>query len=156
VDLFRGSQAAELRARRGLRLLIFGVNKQMKIRDENTDDKGSVMSEESVALLEFEEVRQEYEAKDAIGIPMSVRERYEKALTEKRSRIRMEQKTKNAKRLGEILMEAKALDQERLQQGLAEQRLRGKKELLGEVLLSLDLIKEEALLAGLRVQASEN
>jgi len=118
--------------------------------------KGGVMPEERVALLEFEQVRQEYEAKDAIGIPMSVRERYEKTLTEKRGRIRVEQETKNGKRLGEILMEAGALDQERLQQGLAEQRLRGRKELLGEVLLSLDLIKEEALLAALRMQACTN
>ena len=68
----------------------------------------------------------------------------------------MEQKRKNAKRLGEILMEAGVLDQERLQQGLAEQRLRGNGGLLGEVLLSLDLIKEEDLLSALRVQASEN
>jgi len=118
--------------------------------------KGDVMPEERVALLEFEEVRQEYEAKDAIGIPMSVRERYEKALTEKRGRIRVEQKRKNAKRLGEILMEAGVLDQEQVQQGLAEQRLRGNGELLGEVLLSLDLIKEEALLSALHMQASEN
>lgn len=114
------------------------------------------MPEERVALLEFEQVRQEYEAKDAIGIPMSVRERYEKALTEKRSRIRVEQKRKNAKRLGEILMEAGVLDQEQLQQGLAEQRLRGRKELLGEVLLSLDLIKEETLLSALRKQGNGN
>jgi len=118
--------------------------------------KGDVMPEERVALLEFEEVRQEYEAKDAIGIPMSVRERYEKALTEKRGRIRVEQKRKNGKRLGEILVEARVLDQERLQQGLAEQQLRGKKELLGEVLLSLDLIKEEALLSALHMQACAN
>jgi len=101
-------------------------------------------------------VRQEYEAKDAIGIPMSVRERYEKALTEKRGRIREERNVKVGKRLGEILMEAGVLDGKRLQQGLAEQRLRRNKELLGEVLLSLDLIKEEDLLSALRMQASEN
>jgi len=114
------------------------------------------MPEERVALLEFEEVRQEYKAKDAIGIPMSVRERYEKALTEKRDRIRVEQKRKNGKRLGEILVETRVLDEKRLQQGLAEQRLRGNGELLGEVLLSLDLIKEEALLSALRMQACTN
>jgi len=48
------------------------------------------------------------------------------------------------------------LDQEALQRGLAEQRLRGKKELLGEDLLSLDLIKQEALLEALQKQARVN
>jgi hypothetical protein len=48
------------------------------------------------------------------------------------------------------------LDQEGLQQALAEQQQRGKGELLGEVLTTLGLIKEETLLSALRMQASEN
>jgi hypothetical protein len=111
---------------------------------------------EQVTVPELEEVREEYQRKDAIGIPMSERERYEKALAEIRGRIREERKGKVGKRLGEILMETGALDQEALEQGLAEQRLRQSKELLGEVLLSLNLVMEEALLSALNMQAIKN
>jgi len=108
------------------------------------------------ALLEFEEVRQEYKEKDAIGIPMSVRERYERALAEIRDRIRKIRQGRPGKRLGELLIEQGALDQEGLQQALTAQQQRGKGELLGEVLVALGLIKEEALLSALRKQLSEN
>jgi hypothetical protein len=59
------------------------------------------MLAEKVALLEFEEVRQEYAVEDALGIPMSVRERYERALAEIRERIREARQGKSGKRLGE-------------------------------------------------------
>ena len=108
-----------------------------------------------VALLEFEEVRQEYAVQDARGIPMSVRERYEKALAEMRFRIREARNGRTGKKLGELLVEQGVLDQEMLQQGLAEQRERRNGELLGEVLLGLGLIKEEVLLSALHTQASE-
>jgi len=39
---------------------------------------------------------------------------------------------------------------------LADQHLRANGELLGEILLSLNLVKEEALLEALRRQASAN
>jgi len=104
----------------------------------------------------FEAVYALYRSEETRGIPMSVRERYEKALAEIRRQIREERSAGTGKKLGEILIEAGALDQEKLQRGLAEQQLRGNKELLGEVLLSLGLIKEEALLSALRTQASEN
>jgi len=58
--------------------------------------------------------------------------------------------------LGELLVEQGVLDQERLQQALAEQQQRGKGELLGEVLEALGLIKEETLLSALSLQAKEN
>lgn len=109
-----------------------------------------------MTVLELEEVREEYRSKDAIGIPMSVRERYEKALAEIRCRIREGRKGEVGKRLGEILVETGALDQATLQRGLAEQQLRGNGELLGEVLLSLNLIEEETLLSALHMQASTN
>jgi len=109
-----------------------------------------------IAILEFEEAREEYRRKDAIGIPMSVREWYENALSKIRSRIREERNTEGGKRLGEILVDSGLLDQEALQQGLAEQRLRGNGELLGEVLLSLNLIEEETLLSALHMQTSTN
>jgi hypothetical protein len=114
------------------------------------------MLAERVALLEFEEVRQEYAVKDARGIPMSVHERYRNALDEMRFKIREARNGKTGKRLGELLVEQGVLDQEGLQQALTEQRQRGKGELLGEVLTTLGLIKEETLLSALRMQASEN
>ena len=87
---------------------------------------------------------------------MSVREWYEKALTGIRRRIRKRRDDEGGKRLGEILVSSGALDQGALQQGLAEQQLRGNEELLGEVLLSLDLIEAKTLLPALHRQASTN
>jgi len=111
---------------------------------------------ERTAVLEFEQVRQDYAVKDARGIPMSVHERYRKALAEMRFEIREARNGRAGKRLGDLLVEQGVLDQEKLQQALAEQRQRGKGELLGEVLTTLGLIKEEALLSALNIQASEN
>jgi len=111
---------------------------------------------ERTAVLEFEEVRQDYAVKDARGIPMSVHERYRNALAEMRFKIREARNGANGKRLGELLVEQGVLDQETLQQALAEQHQRGKGELLGEVLTTLGLIKEETLLSALRLQAKEN
>jgi hypothetical protein len=114
------------------------------------------MLAEKVALLEFEQVRQEYAVKDARGIPMSVHDRYRNALAEMRFRIRKTRNGKTGKRLGELLVEQGVLDQEELQQALGEQQQRGKGELLGEVLLSLNLIEKKVLVATLNMQASEN
>ena len=114
------------------------------------------MLAERVALLEFEQVRQEYAVKDARGIPMSVHDRYRNALAEMRFKIREARNGRAGKRLGELLVEQGVLDQEGLQQALAEQRQKGKGKLLGEVLVALGLIKEEALLSALRMQASWN
>jgi len=111
---------------------------------------------EKTAVLEFEEVRQEYAVKDARGIPMSVHERYRNALAEMRFKIREARNGEKGKRLGELLVEQGVLDQEKLQQALAEQQHRGKGELLGEILTTLGLIKEEALLSALSLQAKEN
>ena len=111
---------------------------------------------ERVALLEFEGIRQEYAVQDARGIPMSVHDRYRNALAEMRFNIRETRNGRVGKRLGELLVEQGVLDQEKLQQALAEQQQRGKGELLGEVLVALGLIKEEALLSALRMQASWN
>ncbi len=108
-----------------------------------------------VALLELEEVRQEYKTLDARGIPMSVREQYEKALAEMRRQIRQARQEHSGKRLGELLVEQRAIDQTSLQQALGEQQQRGTGELLGEVLLSLGLISEEVLFSALRTQANE-
>jgi len=108
------------------------------------------------AVLEFEQVRQDYAVEDAWGIPMNVHERYRSALAEMRFKIRETRNGRAGKRLGELLVEQGVLDQEKLQQALAEQRERGKGELLGEVLEALGLIKEETLLSALQTQVSEN
>ena len=109
-----------------------------------------------VGLLDLEEVKEEYQEKDAIGIPMSVRERYERVLTEIRERIRQTREGKSGKKLGELLIEQGVLDQAKLQQALTAQHQRGKGELIGEVLLSLGLIEKDELFSVLRVQATEN
>jgi len=114
------------------------------------------MLAEKTAVLEFEQVRQEYAVQDARGIPMSVHDRYRKALTEMRFKIREARNGAKGKRLGELLVEQGALDQEKLQQALDEQQQRGKGELLGEILTMLGLIKEETLHSALSLQAKEN
>ena len=114
------------------------------------------MLAERTAVLEFEQVRQDYAVEDARGIPMSVHDRYRKALAEMRFKIREARNGASGKRLGELLVEQGALDQEKLQQALAEQQQRGKGELLGEILTTLGLIKEETLLSALQMQVSEN
>ncbi len=107
---------------------------------------------ERIALLEFEEVRQEYSEKDAIGIPMSVREGYERTLAEIRKRIRDARRSQGGKKLGELLLEQGAISKEQLHFALEEQRRRERQELLGEVLISLGLIEKETLLSALRIQ----
>jgi len=114
------------------------------------------MLAERTAVLEFEQVRQDYAVEDARGIPMSVHDRYRKALTEMRFKIREARNGAKGKRLGELLVEQGVLDQEKSQQALAEQQQRGKGELLGEVLEALGLIKEETLHSALQMQVSEN
>ena len=111
---------------------------------------------ERTAVLEFEQVRQDYAVEDARGIPMSVHERYRNALAEMRRQIRDARNGAKGKRLGELLVEQGMLDQEKLQQALTEQQQRGKGELLGEILTTLGLIKEETLLSALSLQAKEN
>ena len=111
---------------------------------------------ERTAVLEFEQVRQDYAVEDARGIPMSVHERYRNALAEMWFKIRETRNGRAGKRLGELLVEQGVLDQEKLQQALSEQQQRGNGELLGEVLEALGLIKEETLLSALRMQESED
>ena len=115
-----------------------------------------MMLAERVALLEFEQVRQDYAVEDARGISMSVHERYRNALAEMGFKIRETRNDRAGKRLGELLVEQGVLDQEKLQQALSEQQQRGNGELLGEVLEALGLIKEETLLSALRMQESED
>ncbi len=107
---------------------------------------------ERIALLEFEEVRQDYSEKDTIWILMSVREGYERALAEIRKRIRDARRSQGGKKLGELLLEQGAIFKEQLHFALAEQRRRERQKLLGEVSISLGLTEKETLLAALRMQ----
>ncbi len=109
-----------------------------------------------VELFELEAVKEEYQEKDAIGIPMSVRERYERALAEIRERIRRAREGKSSKKVGALLIEQGVLDPEKLQQALTAQQQRGKGELIGEVLVALGLVRREALLSALQIQTNEN
>ncbi len=84
---------------------------------------------------------------------MSVRDRYETALAVMRERIRVDRAVSPGKRLGELLMERGVLDRETLERALAEQRRRGGKELLGEVLISLGFVGNAELREALRAQA---
>ena len=74
------------------------------------------MLAERTAVLEFEQVRQDYEVEDARGIPMSVHDRYRKALAEMRCQIREARNGARGKKLGELLVEQGVLDQEKLDQ----------------------------------------
>jgi len=65
-------------------------------------------------VLELEKAREKYRRKDAIGIPMSVRERYEKAFSEIRSRIRERRNGEGGKRLDEILIDLGSVDEDTL------------------------------------------
>jgi len=51
--------------------------------------------QQELRVLELEEVRREYETEEARGTAMSVREKYEKALAEMRSRIQEERKERS-------------------------------------------------------------
>lgn len=112
--------------------------------------------EEKVTSLEFETLRNEYRRKDARGIPMSVRERYEKALSALRNQIRKERIDKKENRLGEILVELGFLDQNTLQSGLTEQHQRTNGKLLGEILLLRGAIEEKELLLALHKQVNKS
>jgi len=117
---------------------------------------GGGLVEEKTAVLEFERLRQEYAVQDARGTPMSVHDRYRKALAGMRSKIRETRSDSKGNRLGELLLKAGALDLKQLQHALDEQRKRNRGELLGEVLLALGLINEGALLSALRIQANSH
>ena len=74
------------------------------------------------AEIEYEKLRAEYREKDASGIPMSVRERYEKALAELRAKLRAK---RHAGPSGQILLDMGAIDQGVLAKALEEQPAEG-------------------------------
>ena len=108
--------------------------------------------ESALDLLELERVKEEYARLERRGIPMSVREWYERKLAELRRHIREERRGSPGKRLGELLMERGLLTEEELRKALFLQQTRGRNELLGEILLSLGIVQREVLSDVLREQ----
>jgi len=98
----------------------------------------------------YEKLRADYREQEARGIPMSVRERYEKALAD--LRIRLRQRT-HTQRLGEILLEMNAVDQSALTQALDEQAGEGAGLLLGEILVRRGWADSDAIRRGVERQA---
>jgi len=101
--------------------------------------------------VKYEELHAEYLGLDARGIPMSVRERYEKALGELRARLRQQA---YARRLGEILLEMNAIDRNTLTRPQAEQAAEGAGLLLGEILVRRGWANSDAIGRGVERQAA--
>ncbi len=102
--------------------------------------------------VKYEELRAEYLELDARGIPMSVRERYEKGLSELRAGL---QRQMHVRRIGEILLEMNAIDWNTLTQALAEQAAEGAGLLLGEILIRRGWADSDAIRRGVERQAAE-
>ena len=100
----------------------------------------------------YEELLADYTAKDAQGIPVSVRERYERSLTQLRAQLR---RKPHSRRIGQILLEMGAIDQEALGKALGQQLEQGGGPLLGEVLLEHGWTDAKAISDAARKQASD-
>ena len=101
----------------------------------------------------FETVYALYRSEATRGIPMSVRERYENALSEIRKQIRMARRNAGGKRLGELLLAQGVLDKDRLERALAEQECHGRKRLLGEILIDLGFVGAKTVRRAVEEQA---
>ncbi len=101
----------------------------------------------------YEELLAEYTARDAQGIPVSVRERYERSLTQLRSQLR---RRPHSRRIGQILLEMGAIDQEALGKALGQQLKEGGSPLLGEVLLRHGWTDAKAIKNATQRQASDS
>jgi len=100
-------------------------------------------------IQEYERLAAEYRAQEARGIPMSVREWYERKLAELRAELRGSQ---HRRPLGEILIEMGAIDQEKLEQALAQQQAEGGLRLLGEILVEKGWADESTIQLALQRQ----
>ncbi|HDD24891.1 MAG TPA: hypothetical protein ENF52_05600 [Chloroflexi bacterium] len=93
-------------------------------------------------LLELERVKEKYARLERRGIPMSVREWYERKLAQMRAELR---KVHSRRPIGQILLNMGAVDEEQLKQALAKQRAEGSRRLLGEILIELGWADEETI-----------
>ena len=90
--------------------------------------------ESALDLLELERVKEGYARLERRGIPMSVREWYERKLEQIRAELR---KIHSRRPIGQILLDMGAVDEEQLKQALAKQQAEGGHRLLGEILIDL-------------------
>lgn len=104
---------------------------------------------EKEAELKFQEVLREYEKKNEMGIPMSVRENYCDRLKELKEKIR---KKAHEKKLGQVLLEKKLISDEDLREALTQQAKSREDKLIGEALLEKELITEEQLELAIKEQ----
>ncbi len=101
------------------------------------------------AVLEHARLQAEYWEEERHGTAMSVRERYERAL----SRLRPEvQRTHLPRPLGEVLAEMGLVAPEQVAQALEAQQRRGKTLLLGEILVEQGAVTPQNLHRALRCQ----
>lgn len=94
------------------------------------------------AETKLEELKQEYERKDKMGIPMSVREQYWKKMDKLKEKLRNKA---HRKKLGQLLLEKKLVSDKDLRQALTEQSQTDEDKLIGEVLIDKDLISRDQL-----------
>ena len=99
--------------------------------------------------LKLQELQEEYKEKDQIGIPMSVRERYWNRMDELKEKVR---EKAHEKKLGQVLLEKKLVENEDLQRALTDQAESREDKLIGEVLLEKGLITEKQLREAIRDQ----
>ncbi len=102
-------------------------------------------------VWELERLKEEYLEQARVGVPMSVREWYERKLAEIRQGLRRQH---HGKKLGEILLEMGVIDRRRLEEALAEQRGEGSDKLLGEILLEMGAVDSGTLKEALERQVS--
>lgn len=100
-------------------------------------------------IQEYERLAAEYRAQEERGIPMSVREWYERKLAQLRAELR---RSRHGRPLGEILIEMGALDREKLERALAQQRAEGGLRLLGEILVERGWADESTIQLALQRQ----
>ena len=103
--------------------------------------------------VKLEELQEEYERKDEVGIPMSIRERYWKKMAALKQEVR---DRVHRKKLGQVLLEKKILTDEQLKDALTEQAESREDQLIGEVLLEEGLISQEELRKAVEAQVDRN
>lgn len=101
----------------------------------------------------LEQLREEYEYKDEMGIPMSVREQYWRRMDELKEKIR---KKAHETKLGQVLLEKKLVKDDELKEALTEQADSREDKLIGEVLLEKGLITRDELEEAIREQVNPN
>ena len=106
-----------------------------------------------VVELKLEKLKEEYRRKDERGVPMSIREQYWKKMASLKEKL---QEKDHEKKLGQVLLEKKFVDDNQLKEALNEQAESREDELIGEVMLKKDLITEKQLKHAIRDQVEQN